>query len=288
MKINKVLVTGSRGFIGKHLCKSLRENGIRVVTHGKERNKLDVTNLGKILTIEDVEAVVHLAAKTSILDSMKNPYQTYFTNIVGTLNLLEFARIRNVRKFIYVSTYVYGQPQYLPIDEKHVVNPHSPYNRSKLLAEELCQNYSHDFGIDIVILRPFYVYGPDSRDRSFIPSIIQQIKKNAIVELSGEQIKRDFLFVTDFVLLLQIILREFPNGYNIYNAGYGTSYSLKEVAQSLAKLLDRKIAIQSFKTNVDDISDMRADITKVSKTFKWKPTVDIGKGLRLIVQESSN
>jgi UDP-glucose 4-epimerase len=288
MKINKVLVTGSRGFIGKHLCKSLRENGIRVVTHGKKRNKLDVTNLGEILTIDDVEAVVHLAAKTSILDSMKNPYQTYFTNIMGTLNLLEFARIRKIRKFIYVSTYVYGQPQYLPIDEKHVVNPHSPYNRSKLLAEGLCQNYCHDLGIDVVILRPFYVYGTNSRDRSFIPSIIRQIKKNAIVQLSGEQIKRDFLFVTDFVNLLQVILCEFPNGYNIYNVGYGLSYSLKEVAQSLAKLLDKKITVQFSKTNVADITDMKADITKVSKTFKWKPTVDIDKGLRIIVQESSN
>jgi UDP-glucose 4-epimerase len=288
MKINKVLVTGSRGFIGKHLCKSLRENGIRVVTHGKERNKLDVTNLGEILTIDDVEAVVHLAAKTSILDSTKNPYQTYFTNIMGTLNLLEFARIRKIRKFIYVSTYVYGQPQYLPIDEKHVVNPHSPYNRSKLLAEGLCQNYCHDFGIDVVILRPFYVYGTNSRDRSFIPSIIRQIKKNAIVELSGQQIKRDFLFVTDFVNLLQVILCELPNGYNIYNVGYGISYSLKEVAQSLAKLLDKKITVQFSKTNVADITDMKADITKVSKTFKWKPTVDIDKGLRIIIQESSN
>jgi UDP-glucose 4-epimerase len=288
MKINKVLVTGSRGFIGKHLCKSLRENGIRVVTHGKERNKLDVTNLGEILTIDDVEAVVHLAAKTSILDSTKNPYQTYFTNIMGTLNLLEFARIRKIRKFIYVSTYVYGQPQYLPIDEKHVVNPHSPYNRSKLLAEGLCQNYCHDLGIDVVILRPFYVYGTNSRDRSFIPSIIRQIKKNAIVELSGQQIKRDFLFVTDFVNLLQVILCELPNGYNIYNVGYGISYSLKEVAQSLAKLLDKKITVQFSKTNVADITDMKADITKVSKTFKWKPTVDIDKGLRIIIQESSN
>jgi UDP-glucose 4-epimerase len=288
MKINKVLVTGSRGFIGKHLCKSLRENGIRVVTHGKKRNKLDVTNLGEILTIDDVEAVVHLAAKTSILDSTKNPYQTYFTNIMGTLNLLEFARIRKIRKFIYVSTYVYGQPQYLPIDEKHVVNPHSPYNRSKLLAEGLCQNYCHDLGIDVVILRPFYVYGTNSRDRSFIPSIIRQIKKNAIVELSGQQIKRDFLFVTDFVNLLQVILCELPNGYNIYNVGYGISYSLKEVAQSLAKLLDKKITVQFSKTNVADITDMKADITKVSKTFKWKPTVDIDKGLRIIIQESSN
>jgi UDP-glucose 4-epimerase len=207
---------------------------------------------------------------------------------MGTLNLLEFARIRKIRKFIYVSTYVYGQPQYLPIDEKHVVNPHSPYNRSKLLAEGLCQNYCHDFGIDVVILRPFYVYGTNSRDRSFIPSIIRQIKKNAIVELSGQQIKRDFLFVTDFVNLLQVILCELPNGYNIYNVGYGISYSLKEVAQSLAKLLDKKITVQFSKTNVADITDMKADITKVSKTFKWKPTVDIDKGLRIIIQESSN
>jgi UDP-glucose 4-epimerase len=132
------------------------------------------------------------------------------------------------------------------------------------------------------------VYGTNSRDRSFIPSIIRQIKKNAIVQLSGEQIKRDFLFVTDFVNLLQVILCEFPNGYNIYNVGYGLSYSLKEVAQSLAKLLDKKITVQFSKTNVADITDMKADITKVSKTFKWKPTVDIDKGLRIIVQESSN
>jgi UDP-glucose 4-epimerase len=288
MKINRVLVTGSKGFIGKHLCKSLRENGARVVTHGNEQNMLDVTNLEELLAIDEVEALVHLAAKTSIIDSKKNPYETYFTNILGTLNLLEFARIRKIRKFIYVSTYVYGQPQYLPIDEKHALNPHSPYNSSKLLAEELCQYYSHNFGIDTVTLRPFYVYGPDSRDRSFIPSIIRQIKKNTMVELSGEQIRRDFLYVTDFVNLLQIILGEFPNGYNIYNVGYGTSYSLKEVAQSLAKLLDTKITIQSSKTTETDITDMMADISKVSKTFKWRPTVDIDKGLRLIVQESSN
>jgi len=286
MKINKVLVTGSKGFVGRHLCKRLREIGIRVVTNSKEHHKLDVTNIDQILTIADVEAVIHLAAKTSILNSVKNPYETYHTNILGTLNLLEFARIRNIKKFIYVSTYVYGQPQYLPIDEIHIVKPHSPYNKSKLLAEELCENYSHDFGINIVILRPFYVYGPNSRYRSFIPSVIRQIMKNGKVVLSGENTKRDFLFVTDFVNLLQTILHQFPNGYNFYNVGYGKSYSLKEVAQSLAKLLDKKITVQSSKTPVTDIPDMRADITKVSKTFNWRPTIDIDKGLRLTVQDS--
>jgi len=288
MKINKVLVTGSKGFVGRHLCKHLKEIGTTVVTNTKARNKLDVTKIDQLLTVDDVEVVIHLAAKTSILNSVKNPYETYYTNILGTLNLLEFARIRNIKKFIYVSTYVYGQPQYLPIDEKHIVEPHSPYNKSKLLAEKLCENYSHDFGINIVTLRPFYVYGPNSRYRSFIPSVIRQIKKNGKVVLSGDQIKRDFLFVTDFINLLQIILNEFPNGYNFYNVGYGMSYSLKEVAQNLAKLLDKKITVHSNNKTIADIPDMRADIAKVSKAFNWKPTVDIGKGLKLIVQGLSN
>lgn len=204
---------------------------------------------------------------------------------MGTLNLLEFARIKNIRKFIYVSTYVYGHPQYLPIDEKHIVKPHSPYNRSKLIAEGLCENYSHEFGIDIVTLRPFYVYGPNSRYRSFIPVVIRQIMKNGKVMLAGDQIKRDFLFVTDFLNFLEMILKVFPNSYNFYNVGYGMSYSLEEVAEKLAKLLGKKITVYSHNTPIPDIPDMRADITKVSNAFNWIPSVDIDKGLRLIIKE---
>ena len=288
MTIKKVLVTGSKGFVGRHLSKRLREVGFQVVTTAKNRKFIDVTNVDQIPTIENVNAIVHLAAKTSVLDSFREPHEAYFTNVIGTLNVLEFARIRNIKKFIYVSTYVYGEPQYLPIDEKHVVNPHSPYNTSKLIAEKICQNYSHHFNINIVTLRPFYVYGPDSRDRSLIPSIISQIKRDGKVKLSGKEIKRDFLFVTDFVDLIEKILQDFPKGYNFYNVGYGRSYSLNQVADGLARLLGKKIKIQFPKSTIPDVSDMRADITKVSKAFDWKPTVDIRKGLQLIVEDSCN
>jgi UDP-glucose 4-epimerase len=98
---------------------------------------------------------------------------------------------------------------YLPVDEKHSVNPHSPYTNSKLLAEKICQNYSHYFGINMVTLRPFYVYGPNCRNRSLISSIIKQIKKNGKVKLSGKKVKSDFLFVTDFVNLIEKILEDF-------------------------------------------------------------------------------
>jgi UDP-glucose 4-epimerase len=288
MTINKVLVTGSKGFVGTHLCKYLKENGIQVVTTLNKQKPIDVTNMDKLLAIDRVDAIVHLAAKTSISDSFKEPSETYYTNFVGTLNVLEFAKKRNIKKFIYVSTYVYGQPLYLPVDEKHSVNPHSPYNNSKLLAEKICQNYSHYFGINIATLRPFYVYGPNCRNRSLIPSIIQQIKMNGKVKLSGKKVKRDFLFVTDFVNLIEKILQYFPKGYNTYNVGYGKSYSLNQVAEVLARLFGMKIEIEFSKVTRPDISDMVADIRKVSKEFNWKPTIDIKKGLQIIVQGSSN
>jgi len=137
-------------------------------------------------------------------------------------------------------------------------------------------------------LRPFYVYGPNCRNRSLIPSIIKQIKKNGKVQLSGKKVKRDFLFVTDFVNLIEKILQDFPKGYNIYNVGYGKSYSLSQVAEGLARLFGMKIEIEFSKVTRPDVSDMVADIRKVSKEFNWKPTIDIKKGLQLIVQGSSN
>lgn len=288
MTINKVLVTGSKGFVGAHLCNYLDENGLQVASTINKQEPIDVTNIDELLTINGVDAIVHLAAKTSISDSFKKPAQTYYTNFVGTLNVLEFARAKNIKKLIYVSTYVYGQPVYIPVDEKHPLNPHSPYNHSKLLAENICQNYSQYFGIDIVILRPFYVYGPSSRNRSLVPSIIKQIKKSSKVKLSGKKVKRDFLYVTDFVYLIGKILQDFPKGNNIYNVGYGKSYSLNQVAKELARLLGKKIVIEFSKETKQDVSDMVADIAKVSKEFNWSPSVDFYKGLQLIVRGSTD
>jgi len=288
MKTDKVLITGSKGFVGKHLSRRLIENGTSIISSSSKNyeNNLDITNMNQLQSIEKVQAIIHLAAKTGVTDSIYKPYETYYTNLMGTLNLLEFARLRNVHKFIFVSTYVYGQPKYLPIDEMHPVNPHSPYNKSKLLAEQLCQDYSHDFGIDIVTLRPFYIYGPGSRPYSFVSSAIRQINENGKVLLSGEHTKRDFLFISDFVNLLEIMLDEFPNGYNLYNVGYGTSYTLREVSEILTKLLNKKKITIEYDNEYrpGDVINMEADISKVSNAFNWKPIVSIDKGLKLTIE----
>lgn len=288
MKKSTVFVTGRNGFVGNHLCKYLIEKQIGLLIYGDGtggKDSLDVTNFHTLLSINSrIKAIIHLAAKTSIVDSFRNPYTTYHTNLVGTFNLLEFARLKKIKKFINVSTYVYGQPQYVPIDENHPIDPHSPYNKSKLLADQLCQFYSRDFDIDIVIVRPFYIYGPGTPSDSFIPSVIRQIRETGEVILNGRDITRDFLFIDDFIRLLIMILYKFPKGYNIFNVGSGTYHTLEEVTHIIARLLNKDFNIQYNNSYIyANVSTMQADITKVSNAFKWKPTVNIEKGLRLTV-----
>lgn len=289
MKIKKVLVTGSTGFVGNHLYRQLLKLGINVIgtNSSNHKNKLDVTDMNPLLSIDNrgVDAVIHLAAKTSVDSAMKDPYRAYYANIVGTLNMLEFCRLRNIEKFIFMSSYVYGQPKYLPIDEKHPVNPHSPYHKSKLIAEQLCKDYSLDFGIDIVVLRPFLLYGPNAKPYMFISTVTQQIRNNGKVFLSGKYTSRDFLFISDFLDLVTIILNNFPRGHNMYNVGSGESHHLEQVTQILAQVMNKKITINyDDQIRPGDVTKMIADISKVSSEFHWKPRIGIERGLKLTLQ----
>jgi nucleoside-diphosphate-sugar epimerase len=206
---------------------------------------------------------------------------------MGTLNVLDYAHQNNISKIINTSTFVYGIPQYLPIDEKHPINPHSPYTKSKLMAERLCEYYATDYGIDIVTLRPFYVYGPSMKTTSFIPSIIKQIKERNKVSLSRSNTKRDFLYVDDLVDVVDRILSDFPKGYNVYNVGFGKSYSLERVIEIIEKILNINVDIEydeSIRPN--DIVDMVADNSSLRNLFNWRPRIDIEAGLRLTLNDS--
>lgn len=278
----KILITGHSGFIGTHIVKKLQSH-YTVITTNKNNERINVLEESQFLDIDDVGIVIHLAAKTSILDSISNPYDTYFTNIVGTLNILNYAERRKIKNIINISTYQYGNPKYIPIDEKHPLNPHSPYNKSKLISENLCKYYSEDYKINIVTLRPFCIYGP-SRNSSFISSTIRKVMNNEIVILSQKNTSRDFLFIDDFVNLVHKILLNFPKGYNVYNVGYGKSYILEDVLKMIESILNKKILLEydsSFRPN--DVVGMVADIGKVAKEFGWNPNTDIYEGLKLTI-----
>lgn len=290
VNIFNILITGSKGFVGENICKSSFNNKYNLITDNHKDNQInDITKLEYFDNFNDkIDLIIHLAAKTSINDSLNNPYETYYKNIVGTLNLLEFAKRKNITNIIFLSTYVYGKPQYLPIDENHPINPHSPYNKSKIIAESLCEDYSKIFGIDIVILRPFYLYGYNRKKNTLISSILDQINTNKIIKLSNKKTSRDFLYISDFIELLNNIVNAFPSGYNIYNVGSGTSYTLTEISMRIANLLNKKVRIcYDESIRKQDINEMVADITKISKDFDWKPKIDIDQGLSLTIKRSN-
>lgn len=288
----KVLITGENGFIGKRLKQHFQRLGVDIFSNynvndtnvniNKQINILEKEKLDRLQG--NIDVIIHLASKTSIPLSLADPYDTYYTNIIGTLNILEFARNKDINNIINVSTYVYGRPLYNPIDENHPVNPHSPYNKSKLLAEELCSNYSKDYKLNIVTLRPFYIYGPLSKPLSFLPTIIHQIKTTGKAILSQKNTKRDFLYIDHFVKLILRIINDFPNGYNVYNVGSGKSNSLEDVIEILEKNMQRKVSIdydESIRPN--DILEMVADIRKVSNKFSWEPEIDLEEGLKRLL-----
>jgi UDP-glucose 4-epimerase len=289
VNIHNILITGSKGFVGENICKSYLNNKYNLITDNQnDKSQKDITKIEYFENFGDkIDAIIHLAAKTSINDSLSDPYETYYINIIGTLNVLEFAKRKNVSNFIFLSTYVYGEPQYLPIDENHPINPHSPYNKSKIIAESLCEDYSKIFGINVVILRPFYLYGYNRKNNTLIRSILDQINTNEIIKLSSDKTSRDFLYISDFIELLNSILNTFPSGYNIYNVGSGTSYTITEISRKIANLLNKKIRIcYNGSIRKQDINEMVADITKTSKEFDWKPKIDIDQGLTLTIGKS--
>ena len=176
----RVLITGANGFVGRHLVNAL--NGMdSSVTLLKDinGNSLDIRKKDLIKSsldyLSDVDVIYHLAAIASVNSSYENPHDTYETNVLGTLNILELCRLYDINKIVYASSYVYGKPHYLPIDENHMTNPTNPYSRSKLIGEELCKSYHDDFGIECIVLRPFNIYGPGQRSDFLIPMIISCI-----------------------------------------------------------------------------------------------------------------
>lgn len=284
LKGKRILVTGSSGFIGKNLVEELKRYNVKIMTlTDPEGHRIDVRDWQKIQEITDRDFVYHLAAKTYVPFSFENPREVYEVNVLGTLNVLELCRLRDVKKIVFVSSYVYGQPRYLPIDEKHPVQPTNPYMRSKVLGEELCRAYNNDFGLKCIILRPFNVYGEGQSSDLLIPTIISQLRAGK-VELKDPEPKRDFIYISDLISAL-IEAGKFDSDFEIFNIGYGKSYSVKEIVEKIVQLYGKEVKIK-YKNDrrKNEVMDVVADIRKARANLGWEPKVSFEEGLRRCIE----
>ena len=234
--IMNILVTGSSGFIGSHLVSELKEKGHRVygVSRSEGYDICDHTTYDAFLD-EHITVVFHCAGKTHLTGNRQGVDLFYNVNTLGTQKVLEFCRHINAQ-LIYLSSYVYGVPQYLPIDENHPVLPHNVYAHSKYLAEELCEFYARIFGLNVVILRPFNIYGKGQREPFLIPQVVRQVYENATVYVNNGVPKRDFLYIDDFVAACFAAIG-YDKKYSIFNIGSGISLSVEDIVKTIIKYL---------------------------------------------------
>jgi nucleoside-diphosphate-sugar epimerase len=301
---NRVLVTGGAGFIGSHLLDRLIKDQVDVavlddLSTGKLNNLREYLEDKKLRFIEgdirdkasvndalkDVEVVFHLAAVTSVPYSVEHPEETFEVNVDGMRNLLEISIGSDVERFVYVSTCaLYGEPRYLPIDEKHLTHPISPYAESKLRAELVCQEFHESYGLKSVILRPFNVYGPGQRNDQYAGAIsrfIERIRegKPPVVFGDGSQ-TRDFVHVTDVVEALLLSSRSKDAMNRIFNIATGVPTSINRLAQLLIEISGAGLVEPQYKSaRKGDIKHSYADIKKAETYLGFRPQVSLKEGL---------
>ncbi len=272
----KILITGSQGFIGKNLVLSLKHKfDIEEISR---KTVYDINNLQSFSEMEKIDTVIHCAARTFVPDSFDKKYSFYKFNILSTLNIAEFCLKKNVNKIIYLNAYPYGKPLSLPVDENHPLEPHSPYNTSKLIAEDLLFKYL-DGVTSVTSLRVFNVYGNFQSKHFLIPTIISQAQNNGKIILNDLRPKRDFLYIKDLINLIEKIINT-KSAKGIYNVGYGKSTSIKEICEAVAVLLKTNVElISKNKIRPNEVLELYSDISKAKKTFNWKPKYNIVRGL---------
>ena len=308
MSYNRILVTGGAGFIGSHLVDELVKEGFEVtvfddlstgrienIRHHLEKGKIrfiegDVCGRKDVEeALEGVEVVFHLAAITSVPYSIRHPKVTYEVNVDGTRNLLEACLHGNVERFIYVSSCaVYGEPEYLPIDEGHPTNPISPYAESKLRAEELCMKFHEDYGLKTTILRLFNVYGPRMRGGQYggvIMSFFERlmIGEPPVIYGDGGQ-SRDFVHVLDVVSAAMLAFRSDRAVGEVFNVGSGVAVSIADLASLVMELFGVKgVEPIYMPARIGDVRYSCADIGKL-RMLGYEPRFHIRNGLSSLLR----
>jgi UDP-glucose 4-epimerase len=281
--VKNIFITGDRGDIGSLLKVKLEGNGDTVIF--QEDIKLRIEDDEFFESIKDpksIDVLYHLAAITFVPLSWDKPADFIKVNVLGTTKVLEFCRLNDI-KVIFVSSYAYGIPQYLPIDESHPVLSVNPYALSKNIGEQLCEFYGKNFGLSYNIIRPFNVFGSLKNKSMLIPEIIDQVILGETIKVKDLVPRRDYVFIDDVIDFLALSKSKFTN--DVYNLGSGVSYSVKEIIGTCQKVWGSNCEVISAEViRKNEIPETVSNMNKVKNVFDWQPTLSLENGLILMKQ----
>jgi UDP-glucose 4-epimerase len=304
-----VAVTGAEGFIGAHLVEELvrRHHQVRAmvlynsftswgwldtlprdVMASVDVHIGDVRDIASVVElVRGADVVYHLAALIAIPYSYQSPRSYIETNVHGTLNVMEAARQLGTPRVVHTSTSeVYGSARSVPISEDHPLQAQSPYSASKIGADKVAESYFRSFGVPVVTLRPFNVYGPRQSARAVIPTILSQLLAGADrIRLGDLRPTRDFTFVTDTVRAFAAVGEAPPDKTigEVLNAGSGTEISIGSLAQLLCEVTGRPAAVVEDETRLrpeaSEVMRLVSTSERLRDAVGWRPERDLHDGL---------
>ena len=301
-----ILVTGCAGFIGWKVCEVLLTTGevaigvdnmndaydVRLKEWRLSQicdnpdftfHRVDITDRDALSQVVDdarIDAVINLAARAGVRQSLEMPHVYYDTNVMGTINLLELCKDHGIEKFVQASTSsVYGEGVRPFREGQDTDRCLSPYAASKKAAESLCYAYHHLYGTDVTILRYFTVYGPAGRPDMSVFRFVKWIAEEQPIQLYGDGTQeRDFTYIDDIATGTVAALR--PMGFEIINLGSDRPVKVNAVISSLENILGRKAVIETSPPHPADVPATWAEIAKAHNLLDWEPKTALEMGLQ--------
>lgn len=302
----KVLIVGGAGYIGSHMVQMLLQHGHDVITYDNLSSGYQDAVLGGEFVLGDLsdtsllnqvfiqhhpEAVMHFASFIQVGESVQRPDKYYQNNVSNTLNLLNVMIEHDVKKFIFSSTAaIFGEPEYIPIDEKHPTQPLNPYGRSKLIIEQILTDYDRAFGLKSIALRYFNAAGADPSgllgerhqpETHLIPLALEVASgRRPHLQLFGRDYDtpdgtciRDYIHIVDLCSAhLQALLTLSKRGQSDrFNLGNGVGYSVQEIINAVESVTGKKITIQEAQRRAGDPARLVADAKKAKELLGWNP-----------------
>jgi len=315
-----ILLTGCAGFIGSSLLDRLLKDGYRVIGvdnfndyydyRQKQENiskalknknfrliKKNILNLDKdLFDSVEIDLIIHLAARAGVRPSIKDPLLYEKVNCEGTLKILELMKELKIKKMIFgSSSSVYGNLDKVPFQEDSPTQPISPYGVTKRAGELMCQTYSQLYGMQILALRFFTVYGPRNRPDMAAYKFTKAINEGKVIEIYGKGTARDFTYVDDIVEGITRAIgflhsrnevapavrsgSERTSWFEIINLGNSSPVTVEEFIKKIEKIVSKKAKVKQTKLPPGDVRQTYADISKAKKLLNWEPKIKLEKGL---------